>query len=150
MTNRSDQPPSRSKVTAEKRDATATITANAWAVRKLLHASGMDARPGTIARKMVDHDLSAGCSYGTLKARIANDLRRADECERDGLWPPFDPDADLEDWEAGDDWSADSLLESESDLDRILRELNPDNYLVDEADDPLPAPPTNAVHACSQ
>lgn len=106
---RSDQPPSRSKVPADKRMATATITANAWAISKLLWASGEDPRPARIARLMVERGLSAGTTYPTLKARIANDLRRARECERDGLWGTFDPDRDLEHSDGSNDNFEDCL-----------------------------------------
>jgi hypothetical protein len=145
-----DQPPSRSKVPAEKRQATARITANAWAVRELLRACGQDAGPGTIARLMASKKLSAGTSAGTLKARLSNDLKRANECERDGLWKPFDPDLDLECYDAGDDEAADALTESQKEIDRILLELDPWEDLFENADHPLPSPPTLGVQAFSQ
>jgi hypothetical protein len=147
---RSDQPPSRAKVPVEKRQATARITANAWAVRELLRACGRDAGPGTIARVMVQNNLNAETPVGTLKARISNDLKRADECERDGLWNPFDPDADLESYDAGDDDAADALADAEQEVDRIFRELDPWEDLFEDADDPLPLPPTIRVQAFSQ
>lgn len=120
----SGQPPSRAKVPADKREATAMITANAWAMSELLHASGRDARPGTIARKMVELKWNAGVAGSTLKARIKNDLKRADECERDGLWKPFDPDADLDSYENEDDGASDALNDPVSEIDHILSDLN--------------------------
>lgn len=122
---RSDQPLSRSRVQPEKREATAGITANAWAVQTLLRASGQNASPGTIARVMVEKNLSAGTQLGTLKTRMPNDLKRADECERDGLWKRFDADADLDDYDVEDDDAADALSEPVNEIDRILRELDP-------------------------
>jgi hypothetical protein len=150
LLGRPDQPPSRAKVPAEKRLATARITANAWAVRELLRACGQDAGPGTIARVMVQNNLSAETPVGTLKARISNDLKRADECERDGLWNPFDPDADLDSYDAGDDDAADALADAEQEIDRIFGGLDPWDDLFEDADDPLPSPPTIRVQAFSQ
>lgn len=124
----SGQPPTRAKVPAEKREATAIITANAWAVRAVLQASGQNARPGSVARLMVKHNLSAGVSAPTLKARMKNDLKRADECTRDGLWKPFDPDSDLESYETIDDDAADELSDPVNEIDDILRQMD-ETYL---------------------
>ncbi len=120
----SGQPPSRIRVPADKWEATATITANAWAVRELLQASGRNAGPGSIARQMAQRNLNAGVAASTLKARMKNDLKRADECERDGLWKPFDPDADLDSYENEDDDAADELNDPVSEIDHVLSDLN--------------------------
>jgi len=124
-----DQPPSRSKVPADKREATAQITANAWAIREFLRMTGEEPKPGKIARLMTENGLSAGTPLGTLKARIINDLKRADECEKDGLWQPFDPDSDLASCATGDDDTADAYDDPPSEIDLILRDFCISNEL---------------------
>jgi hypothetical protein len=119
----SGQPPSRSRVQQDKREATAMITVNAWATRELQRASGNDVGPGTIARLMVENNLNAGTRLGTLKTRMPKDLKRADECEQDGLWKRFDPDADLNGYDAGDNDAADALTDPVPSIDRILWDL---------------------------
>jgi hypothetical protein len=131
-----DQPKSRSRVPKEHRDSTARITANAWAVRELFREMGREIKPGTIARHMADNGLNAGVPYPTLKARIRNDLSRADECERDGIWRPFDPNADLKQPTLDEEDEADdtmyyseragleaTLPELDGDLRTVLREI---------------------------
>lgn len=119
----SGQPPSRAKVPSDKRESTATITANAWALRTILTASGRNAQPGTVARLMTEHNLGAGVPGPTLKERIKRDLKRADECEKDGLWKRFDPDADLESYQTIDDDTADELSDPMQEIDFVLQEL---------------------------
>lgn len=118
------QPPTRAQVPADKRESTAIITANAWAVRIILMAAGRNAAPGTVARLMTENNLGAGVLLQTLKERIKRDLTRGEECEKDGLWKRFDPDADLEDFQTMDDDAADQLSEPMPELDFILRELD--------------------------
>jgi hypothetical protein len=133
---RADQPKSRSKVPEAQRESTARIVANAWAVRELSKETGQELKPGTIARLMAENGLNAGVPYATLKARIKNDLVRADECERDGIWRPFDPNADLhhptldgedefdELWHYSDEPGAEARLpEMDGDLRSVLREI---------------------------
>jgi hypothetical protein len=120
-----DQPKSRRNVHPGDRQSTATIMANAWAVRETLRESGITAKPGTIARLMVRDGLNAGRSYGTLKARIAADLKRCDECERDGVWQPFDPNGDLDTYQVDDDVAADANLDPSDDLEAVLRSIGP-------------------------
>ena len=77
---------------------------------------------------MAKHNLGAGVAAPTLKTRMENDLKRADECERDGLWKRFDPDSDLENNETMDDDAADELSDPVNEMGLMLRELNPDNF----------------------
>lgn len=119
-----DQPPSRSKVPASKREATAAITANAWAVRELFSATGQQPNPTKIARYMTENGLNAGTPFETLKARIKNDLQRADDCSKDQLWTPFDPDSDLASYISDDDEAADVYQEPPSDIDPLLKNID--------------------------
>lgn len=119
----SGQPPARAKVPADKREATAVITANAWAVRTLLKAAGRDAGPGRVASLMTKHNLAAGVPASTLKARMKNDLKRVAGCEQDGLWKPFDPDSDLKNYETMDDDAADELGDPANEIDQILKQM---------------------------
>ena len=155
------QPKSRTNIRPGDRTSTATITANAWAVREILRESGMDAKPGTIARLLVKQSNNAGKPYGTLKARIAADLKRCDECERDGVWQPFDPDSDLNARPVDDDLDADANLVSVDDLNAALRSFAPRNacsaIAFNQTNNPLPSDaangtylPTNDVRAISQ
>jgi hypothetical protein len=116
------QPKSRRQVRAENAAATAVITANAWAVGEIISQSALPVRPGSVARIMADHGLSAGVSRATLNARIKNDLVRADGCTADGIWSRFNPDADLEAClEERDD--VDDNLDSIADLEEAWEEL---------------------------
>lgn len=120
----SGQPPSRAKVPSDKRESTATITANAWAVRTILTASGRNAQPGTVARLMTEHNLGAGVLGPTLKERIKRDLKRAEDCEKDRIWKRFDPDADLENYLTIDDDTADELEDAIPEIESVLEELS--------------------------
>lgn len=81
-----DQHPSLAKVPANKCQATAAITANAWMVREMLVGAGEVCNPGRIANYMAKNGLSEGLEYPTLKARMASDLKRITICERLGVW----------------------------------------------------------------
>lgn len=126
----SGQPPSRARVPAHKQVATATITANAWFVRELIQAFGEDANPGKIARLMAKHNLCAGVAAPTLKARMEGDLKRADECERDGIWKSFDPDADLDSYEYEDDYVEDRYDDPANEIPHTLSDLELANLLL--------------------
>lgn len=114
---------SRSQVHAKDAASTAVITANAWAVGEIMKAAGVAARPGSIARVMAGHGLSAGVSRATLNARIKNDLIRADGCITDGIWSRFNPDADLEVCLDEHEGSVDGNLDSIADLEEAWGEL---------------------------
>jgi hypothetical protein len=115
------QPKCRSQVIAKHAAATAIITANAWAVGEIIKQSGAPVRPGSIARVMADHGLSAGVPRASLNARIKNDLARADGCVADGVWQPFNPDADLE--SCLDEDTVDDDFDSIADLEDAWEQL---------------------------
>lgn len=117
-------PRSFTRVPALKRAATAAITANAWVVRMILAQSGRPCGSGTVAARLVDCGLNEGVALATLKARMPNDFLRAEQCERLGIWQPFNPDRDLLDYGCPDDAEADALDAPITELDEILAELS--------------------------
>jgi len=101
--------PSIGKVTADNRKATAAFTADAWMVDTLLREHGKTSNPSTIAKAMIKIGRHQGKAYQTLRQRVANDLRRARDCERGSpsLWTAFDFESQRE----------------ASELDQIMKEL---------------------------
>jgi hypothetical protein len=143
------QPRARRQVLTDDVDRTATIMANAWAVGEIMREAVVVPKPGSIARVMTDHGLGDGLERPTLNARIRNDLKRSDDCEADGTWPPFDPDADLACYRDEEDEIVDDNAESIRDLTEAWQELRTPAR-TGWSNPPTANPPTRGVHTGCQ